>query len=396
MRRIAIALGSLWAVQARAQDLTWEKLREAVLAHPGLAHERALVEERRGEGKWAGQAPVLRAELELENFAGTGGSAGLGGSNVGIWAGGDYRLGAVRVREKELAAAELSLQEVEPSKRRLELLWSARGTWEAWQEQYWRADLLDSLAAQALAVAEPLEAGRKVGRIAPWEVSLVQAEAAQWRNVAQAHRRKGRVLWGRLESWGISAIQPLGAGLPVLDTMTKGTAQSLDSLTLERERYRMQVQESLLAAQDRPVLSGAIGLLRDQASGDVGFGARVALPLPPWKRTGLETVRMRHQAVAMERRIALETRERALRLQGLREEMSAGSAELRTWEDEVIPRQELALAQVNRAQQTGAMDAAAVWTMRKALGEARIERLEKLIRVRELQRENRKLEGVEP
>lgn len=62
----------------------------------------------------------------------------------------------------------------------------------------------------------------------------------------------------------------------------------------------------------------------------------------------------------------------------------------------MIPRQELALAQVNRAQQTGAMDAASVWTMRKALGEARIERLEKLIRVRELQRENRKLEGVEP
>lgn len=396
MKRIAMAMGGLWAVHAHAQDQSWEKLREAVLSHPQLAHEQRLVEERREQGRWAGQAPVLRAELELENFAGTGGASGLGGSSLGLWAGGDYRLGAVREREKDLAAAEVSLQEIEPSKRRLELLWAARETWESWQEACWRADLADSLMLAAQAVTLPLEAGRKAGRVGPWEVSLAQAEATQRRLEAQAQRRSGQVRWARLVAWGLSAPAPQSAGVAVLDSLPRGAAVSLDSLSQERERARLQVQSSLQEAQDRPVLSGAVGVLRDQASGDVGLGLKVSLPLPPWKRTGLETVRSRQEAVALERRIALASRERALRRQGLREELAAELASLREWEEQILPQREQAVGLVEAAKSASAVDAAAVWTVRKEAWQARIERLEKLIRVRELQREMRKSEGVEP
>lgn len=396
MRRIAMAMGGLWAVPAHAQDISWERLREAVLAHPGLAHEERLVEERRAEIRWAGQAPVLRTELELENFAGTGGASGLGGASLGIWAGGDFRLGAVREREKDLAAAEVSLQAIEPGRRRLELLWTARETWEAWQEACWRADLADSIALDAQAVTQPLEAGRKAGRVGPWEVSLAQAEATQRRLEAQALRRTGQVLWSRLVAWGLPATASHGAGVPVLDSLAAATAPSLDSMGQERERSLLQVQGALQEALDRPVLSGAVGVLRDQARGDVGLGLKVSLPLPPWKRTGLETVRSRREAAALERRIALASRERALRRQGLREELAAESASLREWEERILPQREAAVAQVEAVRNASAVDAAAVWAVRRDAWQARIERLERLVRVRGLQREVRKSEGVEP
>lgn len=398
MKRIAMAVGCLGAVHAQAQGVSWETVKEAVLTHPGLGHELRKVEERRTEGSRAGQAPVLRAELELENFAGTGGAAGLGGSSLGLWAAGDYRLGAVREREKDLAASGLALQEIGPLRLKRELLREARQVWESWQEERWRANLMDTFALEASALAVPLEAGRKVGRIGPWEVTSAQAQSAQWQHKAQAHRHKARLLWLRLGAWGVPGAEPEVVGEP--DSLRwrarPDQATNLDSLTLERERSRALAQAALLEAQDRPVLSGAVGVLRDQSTGDAGLGMRVSLPLPPWKRTGLETVKARHEAAALEREIQLERRERQMRLRGIKEELVLLRSDLERWEGQVMPPLAKAkeLAEASRA--TGAIDAAAVWPLRKELLEARSERLEMLLRVRELQRDERNLEGVEP
>lgn len=251
---------------------------------------------------------------------------------------------------------------------------------------------------EASALAVPLEAGRKVGRIGPWEVTSAQAQSAQWQHKAQAHRHKARLLWLRLGAWGVPGAEPEVVGEP--DSLRwrarPDQATNLDSLTLERERSRALAQAALLEAQDRPVLSGAVGVLRDQSTGDAGLGMRVSLPLPPWKRTGLETVKARHEAAALEREIQLERRERQMRLRGIKEELVLLRSDLERWEGQVMPPLAKAkeLAEASRA--TGAIDAAAVWPLRKELLEARSERLEMLLRVRELQRDERNLEGVEP
>lgn len=396
MRRIAFAMAGLLAVHAHSQDVSWEKIKQGVFAHPGLEHARKMTEERRSEGQWAGRVPVPRVELELENFAGGGGASGFGGSSFGIWAGGDYRLGDVRRREKDLAAADVSFQALDTLRARRELLAAARGVWEEWRKERWTAILLDSMAAQAEALADQFERGRKAGRIGPWEVSLARAESAQWRMRSAAHRQNAKVLWARLAVWGGDAQEPESLPDPVVDTTEIVEGPGVDSMVLEAERARTQVQAALLAAQDRPVLSGGVGVLRDQSSGDVGLGLRVSVPLPPWRRTGIETVRAKNQAMALERSIGLAARERQIRRSSLHGALAGALAGLRSWESQVIPARELGLDQVEASHAGGAVDASAVWTVRKELWNARIERLERTIRVLEIQRELEILEGIEP
>jgi cobalt-zinc-cadmium efflux system outer membrane protein len=395
MRRIALAMGGLLAVQAHSQDDSWEKIRQGLLLHPGLDHARKMLEERRAEVQWAGRVPVPRLELELENFAGSGGASGFSGSSLGAWAVGDYRLGDVRGREKDLAAADVSLQALDTLRARRELLVAARGVWEEWRRERWMAGLLDSMAVQANSLVEQSEKGRKVGRIGPWEVSMALAEGAQWHMRSAAHRQKAKVLWSRLAAWGGVDQEPDQLPDPIVDTSRIIEGLGMDSVVLEAERTRTQVQAALLVAQDRPVLSGAVGVLRDQSTGDVGLGLRVSLPLPPWKRTGIETVRSKNQAVALERRIVLAARERQIRRVGLHGDKAVALANLRSWESKVIPARELGLDQVEASHAIGAVDASAVWAVRKELWEARIERLEMMIRVLEIQRELEILEGIE-
>jgi hypothetical protein len=74
----------------------------------------------------------------------------------------------------------------------------------------------------------------------------------------------------------------------------------------------------------------------------------------------------------------------------------AALAGLRSWESQVIPARESGLNLVEVSHAAGAVDASAVWAVRKELWEARIERLERSIRVQEIQRELKILEGTEP
>lgn len=396
MRRIAFAMGCLLTVHSHAQDDSWDKIRQGLLAHPSLDHARKMLEERRTEAGWAGRASIPRLELELENFAGSGGASGLGGSSFGIWAGGDYRLGDVRGREKDLAEADVSLQGLDTLRARRELLMAARGVWEEWRKARWTASLLDTMAAQADSLEEQFEKGRMVGRIGPWEVSLAGAEKAQLRVRATSHRQKAKVLWNRLATWGGDLQEPEAIGAPTIDTSIIVVGPGMDSMALEAERARTQVQAALLAEQDLPVLSGGVGVLRDQASGDVGFGMRVSLPLPPWKRTSIESVRAKNQAAAMERSIGLAARERRIRRTVLHGDLAVALALWRSWETQVIPAREFGLNQVQASYAQGAVDASVVWAVRKELGNARIERLESMIRVLEVQRELEIFEGIEP
>lgn len=258
------------------------------------------------------------------------------------------------------------------------------------------AGLLDSLAVQADALAEQFEKGRKAGRIGPWEVSLARAESAQWHMRSAVHRQKAKVSWSRLAALGGGENEPASLADPVIDTSTIVEGPGVDSMVLEAERTRTQVQAALLAAQDRPVLSGAVGVLRDQSTGDVGLGLRVSVPLPPWNRTGIETVRAKNQTAALERSIRLAGRERQIRRASLHGELAVALAGLRSWETQVIPARELGLSQVEASHAVGGLDASAVWAVRKELGNARIERLELMIRVLEIQRELEIFEGIEP
>lgn len=395
MRRIALAMGGLLSVHAHSQDDAWERIRDGILNHPAMAHERRKSQERWAEVEFAGRPGVGRLELELENFGGSGGASGFGGSSLGLWAGADYRLGEVGQREKDLARTEAQLQGLDTLRARIEWLARARSVWDQWREQRWMVRLLDTLATQADEVVERLEKGRKAGRVAPWEVSMARAESGRLRTIAQARRGKAKALWSRLSAWG-GGEEPLSLADPVVDTSRIVAGRGLDSLFLEAERSRARSLAALSQAQDRPVLSGAVGLLREQSTGDVGVGLRVSLPLPPWKREGVEAARARHEAAALERSIALATRERLIRRGDLHGERENALSELRSWETRVLPARELGLEQIETSHAAGAVDALAVWTVRKELWEARIERLEKTIRVLEIQRELDNLEGTEP
>lgn len=396
MKPIALAMGGLLAAHACAQDDSWDRIRQRVLAHPAMEHQRRSLEERKEEWSRAGRLPVPRLELELEDFAGSGEAAGLEGSRLGIWVGSDYRLGDVRGRERELAAGEVSLQALDTLRARRELVRVVRDGWERWRRDRWMAELTDSLAAQADTLARRLEEARTAGRVGSWEVSTARSETAKWRLRAEGHRRMAQVSWSAVSAWTGGVPEPGFLSGPELDTSDIVAGRGEESMLLEAERVRTRGQAAMLAALDRPVVSGALGMVREQVSGDVALGARLSLPMPPWDRPGLETVRTRNQAVALERRIHLLEGERAIRRAALHGEWMAALSELRSWESEVIPSKEQALRQVEAARVAGAVDASVVWAVRKELWDARIERLERLLRALERRREREIFEGVEP
>lgn len=150
------------------------------------------------------------------------------------------------------------------------------------------------------------------------------------------------------------------------------------------------------AAQARPSVDAAIGVLTDAATGSVGLGARLAVPLPPWNRIGLEGARARTRAQVAQRSAEIAGMQRRLSRQSLARVIES---ERRAWlglVDTVVPARLTAAASALVAYRRGAIPPETVGRLREGVWQARIEAMERLETLRKLQLELRNLEGVEP
>lgn len=394
MRNEWIAMGGLLVACAAADEPTWEMVRTALLSHPRLENARWDANAADADRSFAGKRLLPRLEVEVENFAGTGDASGFGNSTLGVWVAGEYRMGDVRQAERRMAATEAGLVALDTLEARRELLTRSRSLWEDWALARWRAELSDSVAIEVRTLVDKARAGRRIGKIEPWEVALAEAELARLEGDKSALAALASSLW--LELAAGSVPEPTNGPTPQALSTSAGGGAGLDSLRRSREIERSRAELGLLEAQARPSVTGAVGLLRDQEAGDVGFGARVSLPLPPWNRIGYEAARSRSRTDAAHRAASWEIQQRQRRLVEAERRVQEAKARWQTWIATVLPAKETAKRLVEQAQQASAVDPATTWRVREDYWNARGEALDRLstLRLAQLQRQN--LEGIEP
>lgn len=398
MNRIASPMLVLVAGIAQAiEEPGWVPLKRRLLDHASLEAVRGNAREAQGIGAHAGKRPLPVVELEVGNFGGTKESAGWSRATAGFWVGSEVRLGDVAGAERALATEEARRAGRDTLLARRELLWRGRMIWERWLQERWKVSLLDSNAADLRSWESALETARTAGRAEPWEVSQVRADRLALESRSRAARDRSSALWTDLVQMADGASEPAEVGSPALLPVdgSQGGLSS-DSMRFVGESEIARAEAQLLSEQSRPSLDAAFGVLTDAGTGSVGLGARVAVPLPPWNRVGLDAARARTRARVARRSAELAGVDRRRTGESLAREIES---ERRAWEDLVdslVPARLAAAASALAAYRRGAVPPETVGRLRDGMWQARIEALERLGTLRKLQLELRNLEGVEP
>lgn len=398
MNHVASSMVILGAVCAQAVEQPgWPEWKQRLLEHASLLAARETVRDARDIGAQAGKRPLPVLELEIGNFGGTEDAAGFSRTTAGVWLGGEVRLGDVAAAERALAAQDARQAARDTLLARHELLWQARWIWEDWLQERWRLSLLDSNVADLRSWESALEAARTAGRAEPWEVSQVRADRLAAESRVRAARERASALWADLVVLGGEAGEPAEVGFPSPEPEGASVGgYSPDSLRWMGEAEASRAEASLHAELARPSVDAAIGVLTDAGTGSVGLGARLAVPLPPWRRGGLEAARARARAQVAQRSTEIAALQRRRSGESL---VRAIASERRAWStlsDTVVPARLAAATSALAAYRRGAIPPETVARLRDGTWQARIEALERLGTLRKLQLELRNLEGVEP
>ena len=398
MKHVASSMVILGAVCAQAiEPPGWPELKQRLLDHPNLRVARDNAGDTRNVEAHAGKRPLPVVELEVENFGGTGDAAGFSRSSVGLWVGTGFRSGDVAGAERALAREEALSAGRDTLLARRDLLWQVRWIWEDWLQARWKASLLDSNASDLQSWESALEAARLAGRAEPWEVSQVRADRIALEGLSRAIRDRATASWAALIAHGAQATEPVETEEPAaLGAPGSGGGISPDSVRMVGEVERARAEAHLATEQARPGVDAALGVLTDAATGSVGLGARVAVPLPPWNRIGMEGARARALAQRVRRSAELAGWHRTQERERLAREIEASHRAWANLVDTVVPARLSAAASAMAAYRRGAIPPETVGRMRDGVWRTRLEALERLESLRRLQLELRNLEGVEP
>lgn len=397
MKRIASAMVVLAAGFAQAIDEPgWAGLKKQLLEHASLQAARENVRVTQEIGAHAGKRPLPVVELEVENFGGSKDAKGFSRTTAGFWIGSAFRLGDVVGAERELAMEEVRRAGRDTLLARQELLWRGRFLWEDWLLERWKVAILDSNVSDQLSWESALETARLAGRAEPWEVSQVRADRMALESRSRAAKDRLSILWKGLVAMGANA-EPREVGPPApLETVGSEGGFSTDSLRLMGESEMARAEARLVSEQSRPSVDAAFGVLTDAGAGSVGLGARLAVPLPPWNRIGLDGARARTRAQIAFRSAEIAGAKRRLVREALAREIETSRRAWADLADTVVPARLTAGISALAAYRRGAITPETVGRMRDGYWQARIEALERLESLRKLQLELRNLEGVEP
>lgn len=389
----AIALA---ATHAWSEEGTWGQVRALWLAHPRLEASRATAREAAADAAFAGRAPSWNIEIAAEDFGGSGERAGFGGSTQELWASREFRLRPVARTERELARTDVEAVALDTLMLRRALVVEGRRRFEDWMRSRKTVALLDSQIAEARLWLEAARRERGAGKTPAWVEHRLTADLAGLESRRRAVSREAASRWAFAVAPG-GATLPEPADLPVENAMTESVSSGAapDSVMMEA-RHRLAVAGRALAeASEGPVLEAAGGVLRDQATGDLGLGVRLALPLP-WGRVDWQGAKARSAVRIAERERAVAAQERARRRADLATRISMARTELEDLRGGVLPALAQARVRIDSAWAGGSVG----WTERKdareAWWEARAKEQELEAARRGLELERMELEGVEP
>lgn len=387
---IALAAACAWPDDGR-----WSALREGWLNHPRLDAAREDAKDAKNDASRAGLPPPWRLELSVQDFAGTGDRAGFGGSSQEFWAAREIRLRPVAEAERALARGSADLVAADTLLVRREILFEGRRRWEEWARSKRMVALLDSQIGEARQWLATARREKEAGRTPAWQEHQLAAELAGLEGRRRAAALDASASWkSALAPGDASKAEPEA---PPASSQPEGAvaADVPDSVLLEA-RLRLAVAARVLAdAASGPVLDASGGVLRDQASGELGLGVRVSVPVS-WGREDWQRAVARSAVRAAERGRKVAESERERRRRDLALRIGTARGELADHERNVLPALGSARDRVEAAWAAGA----AGWLERKsaraAWWEARARALELESAVRDLELERMAMEGVEP
>ncbi|MDP1912108.1 TolC family protein [Brevundimonas sp.] len=281
---LTAALGLLAPSVAFAEPVTLaEALTRASATSPLLTAAEANIAAARGRAQQAGFRPNPELDLEVENFAGTGGFSGLNDSETTLAIGQRFEMGGKRTARRRAAEAEVETARLELEVARADLERDVRDAYaeafaagrrvELARDQFGRAENLSTIATELVDAGRepPLRAIR--ARTAAFEaVGRVRAAEAEY---AQAQRALS-ALWGGSDD----LPEPVPGDQPV-PSLTVDPTDTLDVRLAEAAVETSVAVVDRERTTSRPDVTVSVGARQFAGSDDTAlvFGASMPIGL---------------------------------------------------------------------------------------------------------------------
>lgn len=370
-RRVPLLLmlcaGPSMALAADATPTLRDAIRAALAHNPDLATFEYEFRANEADRRTAALKPPLEAGIGLENFLGSGATAGFDAAELTLSLSQVIELGGKR--EARIASIDASREALRATRQaaQLDTLAEVARRFLAVAEAQEKLRLaqrgLDLATATVRAAEERVQAAKaphvELDR-ATVARQRAQLELQGTRSGLDAARRLLAAMWGAsdasLDGAALGEVQARLFDLPEAGeyaTLLARLEQSPDLLRFASEERLRESELRLAVAQQRADLTVGGGLRRLQAGGDFALVASVSLPLFAGKRAGsaITAATARRDAVGAQRNAAL-VRARS-DLYALHQQLRDAIAVVQALEATTLPKMEEALQETQYAFERG-------------------------------------------
>lgn len=329
----------------------------------------------------ADRRPNPVADLEVENFAGTGAYRGLEGTELTAVIEQPIELGGKRRARVAVARAEIALAVAERASERRRLLAELARTYGTAAASRARADLAAGQVATAETLAAQSARRLAVGTIPEVEHDRVLVSLGEARTEVERARRDTEAAERSLALL-VGSAEPVQADTGFLARRATDPAR-ISIVTADDPRFaalaeRGRARVAAAQADRRPDIAarGGVRLSREQEA--VGFVAGLSLPLPLFNKGGARVAQA--QAEAEQAALAAEAQRREARTRAERALADWRSAErtLRLIDEQTIPAAQRLVTLAERGFRLGALPFRDLADARISLSNGRRSRLDAL------------------
>ena len=332
----------------------------------------------------AGLYPNPEFEIELENFAGSGGARGFAGSEITIALSHSILLTGKRYKHTRVAVLEGDLAAWDYESNRLDVFTEVRRAFTKVLAAQQRVTLNEELVKLSEQPVKSIAERVKAGKVSPAELSRAQVslsatrvELERARRELQAARAQLAATWGSPAAEFTQAVGLLDTlfAIPTLEKLGGRLVQNPDLARFTTELEQRQATIDLEDAQRVPDLTISGGLKRLNESDDNALVVGLSIPLPLSDSNQGARQEARFQLVkTLRERQAVEVRLNAALSQAYNDVQSALN-EASILKDQILPQAQNAYNVINAGYLMGRFDFLDVLDAQRTLFEARAQYL---------------------
>ena len=356
-------------------------MERAALAAPEL---QAVALERQARSADTGQAsrwlnPTM--SIEAENFDGRGALSGFDGAETTLAFGQTFRLGGKRELAVQAAVARERLGDAECRLALRDVRLTTGTLYYALEAAIERAELAQTAAQTALALATVVEKRVEAGAAAAPELARARADAAAQSSLSDTAQGDVEATALALASiWGASQVDFV---LPVPAERAPHPEKPTHSESIHPQTQAAQAQAMVLDADTAVARSRAIpdltvttGIRRFEETDDEAFVVAISLPIPLFDRNVDATMAagLRQNATVLMAN-AVESRLQA-QIRATRAQLGSAQTALARLRDEALPSAQQAYGAAQQGYRVGKFDLTTTLDARRSLIDTQAARIE--------------------